>query len=705
MSVTRFAHQGLFQSSLSIIAMMVLSACNIVSTRELLDATTLTRTRVIVGDPTDGSNAFPPGGTIIIAASATLRTSTLMNITLISAAGKSESFQVTERGNDVYALTPVNGLASATAYVLTIPTAVVDLQGRAIASAVSVSFSTYDSSGISVVSHNLGSVFPEGTTTVNASITFNRPVNGVAFSSTALSVSADSGCLNCSTLSSLSGSGAGPYTFTISGLLSASTYLVNLGSDIKDANGISANTQVAFSIGPAFTLAKNPIGRGVYSDGWGMQDHAPKIATDPSGNIYVGGTFSGTINFGGGNRTVTLGTFALYLAKYDSSGNYLWDTMFDMPSGASEHLQGMVADATGVYLTGLFCNQYTWPGQGLIGTSSKCNGLVAKVNAGGTTSWASAISSSGSGNSSTRGLRLDRSGNLVVVYATNSATSSSTFSKMGALTGCGAGDGNGGSYWLVGINASNGACQWTTSQFLWVSANHAFVDMDFDASNMYVAGVLSGNAYVGRFTYNSTNVAPVSAASYTATGGNSGAWGIVKDPANNDLYVAGVTGVATNFNCSPTPCTSVGSASNADVFLLRIPTTFGNAVWAKSYGGTAADNFLGIGFSNNRIRLLMNYDATIFNTYNNSFGCATMKGIGSLDQLFITSDTSGNFTGGRFIGSSVTDIVGAAGNLSGFSMDASGKIYGALYMGQGKIGSTSINISNSPPDLAFWRME
>jgi hypothetical protein len=53
-----------------------------------------------------------------------------MNITLISAAGKSESFQVTERGNDVYALTPVNGLASATAYVLTIPTAVVDLQGR-----------------------------------------------------------------------------------------------------------------------------------------------------------------------------------------------------------------------------------------------------------------------------------------------------------------------------------------------------------------------------------------------------------------------------------------------------------------------------------------------------------------------------------------------------------------------------------------------
>lgn len=679
------------------------SACNFVSTRDLLDATTLARTRVIVATPSDGSTNFPPGGTLILTASATLKLSSLSNITLNSASGAMINLQVLESGNDTYALVPANGLASSTAYTLTIPASVVDMQGRAISPAVITRFSTYDSSGISVANHNLGSIFAEGTTTINASITFNRPVSGVTFSSTSLSVQADSGCLNCTTLSSLSGSGAGPYTFTISGLLSASTYLVNLGSDIKDANGISANTQVTFNIGPSFTLVKNPVGRGTYSDGWGMQDHAPRIAVDPSGNVYVGGTFTGTANFGGGNRTVAAGTIALYLAKFDASGAYLWDIMYDLPLNAGEHIYGMVADASGVYFTGLFCNQYTWPGQGLIGTNGKCNGFLAKVNSAGTNAWAGALSS-GSPNSSLRSLRFDRSGNLVVLYGNNSATTSSTFSKMGALTGCGTGDANSGNSWLFGVNATTGACQWSANQFFWISANHTPQDFDFDSTNMYVAGVLSSNAYVGVFTYNSTTTAPVASASYNATGGNSGGTGIVKDPSSNDLYVAGTTGIATNFNCSPTPCTSVGSSSN-DAFLMRIPTTLGNPVWARSYGGTASDNYLGIGFSNNRVRLLMNYDGTIYNSNTINFGCGSMKGIGSLDQLLITTDTSGNFTGGRFIGSSTTDIVGTVSNLNGFAMDSSGKIYGALYMGQGKIGSTPVNISNAPPDLTFWRME
>jgi hypothetical protein len=56
-------------------------------------------------------------------------------------------------------------------------------------------------------------------------------------------------------------------------------------------------------------------------------DTGDAVAADAAGNIYVGGTFRGTVDFDRGPGTVTLtstGTPDAYLAKYSAAGSLVW---------------------------------------------------------------------------------------------------------------------------------------------------------------------------------------------------------------------------------------------------------------------------------------------------------------------------------------------------------------------------------------------
>lgn len=80
-------------------------------------------------------------------------------------------------------------------------------------------------------------------------------------------------------------------------------------------------------------------------------DDPRAICVDASDNIYLAGTFSNTVNFGGGNL-VSAGAYDIFLAKYNSAGTHLWSKRF----GSSDFDFGMSVgvDGSGVYLTGYF---------------------------------------------------------------------------------------------------------------------------------------------------------------------------------------------------------------------------------------------------------------------------------------------------------------------------------------------------------------
>ena len=49
------------------------------------------------------------------------------------------------------------------------------------------------------------------------------------------------------------------------------------------------------------------------------------MAVDSAGNVYVTGTFAGTASFGGGaTNLVATGGTNMFVAKYTSSGAFLW---------------------------------------------------------------------------------------------------------------------------------------------------------------------------------------------------------------------------------------------------------------------------------------------------------------------------------------------------------------------------------------------
>jgi len=119
----------------------------------------------------------------------------------------------------------------------------------------------------------------------------------------------------------------GSYTLTNEGSLSA--FLVKY-----DASG-----SVLWAIDPQICS---------FNKGYG-------VATDAFGNVYmVGGFLSDTIMFGS-TMLFNLGTFASYVVKYDSNGNFIWAKTATGMVGGDDNAYAIAIDNDGyLYVTGEF---------------------------------------------------------------------------------------------------------------------------------------------------------------------------------------------------------------------------------------------------------------------------------------------------------------------------------------------------------------
>lgn len=161
-----------------------------------------------------------------------------------------------------------------------------------------------------------------------------------------------------------------------------------------------------------------------WSHSWGNAQAAaaPSLALDDHHNVFIAGTFMGTIDFDPGpGMSVFTSSFSgfgsdSYICKYDSNGQFQWVKTWTASIGIHK-ADRIIWDKEGfLYVTGYFTGTCDFdPGPdvyNLTGTGSKDELYVMKLTSDGQLIWA--ISTQGQGNKYVNAIAVDKNENIVL---------------------------------------------------------------------------------------------------------------------------------------------------------------------------------------------------------------------------------------------------------------------------------------------------
>jgi hypothetical protein len=199
----------------------------------------------------------------------------------------------------------------------------------------------------------------------------------------------------------------------ITGMYTGST--ITFGSFTLTNLGSSDMFLVKYDPNGNVLWAKSAGSLGLYADGsigshW---DRGMSVTVDTSGNAYVTGTFSGyTITFG--SFTLTKSTFydAVFIVKYDNSGNVIWAKSAG-GKDFTDWVRSITTDASGnIYVAGYFSSSaITFGSFTLTNPGAHASHMfLAKYDNAGNVLWAKSTG----GSNVALSVAADRSGNIFV---------------------------------------------------------------------------------------------------------------------------------------------------------------------------------------------------------------------------------------------------------------------------------------------------
>ncbi len=353
-------------------------------------------------------------------------------------------------------------------------------------------------------------------------------------------------------------------------------------------------------------------------------DEATSVAVDGSGNAYVIGSFTNSVDFEGTVLNAEGGN-GMFILKLDASGNFGWVQGImgkDPLNNDGIYGKSMVLDGSGnIYVTGLFdavtmdfnpasgsANEYLLSSLAQFG-----DGFIAKYDNSGNFVWAKRLR--GNMIEDSYGITLDGSGNI---YTTGYYMGTTNFNP-------------GGTYNLSSVSNSY---------------------------DIYVLKLSSSGAFLW-------------AKSMGGTGGDKGL--AITTDASGNVYTTGYYYGTSDFDPSASSSTLISNGSN-DIFVSKLDAS-GNYVWAKGMGGTGDDEGLSIttdGSSNVFICGYYNGSADFEPTANNYY---VLTAAGNSDIFVSKLDGSGNFDWSHSLGGT-TDDKGTSIHL-----DVAGSILTTGYFG------------------------
>ncbi|UOK42815.1 MULTISPECIES: T9SS type A sorting domain-containing protein [Flavobacterium] len=441
------------------------------------------------------------------------------------------------------------------------------------------------------------------------------------------------------------------------------------------------------------------------------RESGKSVATDSFGNVYVVGTFSGTADFDRSAATVTLtaaGGGDMFLAKYDSNGNYLWAKAIGGASKYETPMSIAVNTVGEVIIGGFFYDTTDFdPSAATANLTSQGDSdvFIAKYDSNGNYLWAKSMG--GTGYEYSFNMVLNNSGQIHIIGELDSQ--SADFDPSGATA------------IISAINNTDGsqsadlyiAKYDTNGNYLWakVLGGDQSGSMGFESKlvvnssgEVYIGGGFSGTVDFdpSTATANLTSVDnswDMFIAKYDSYGsylwaktmGGEGKHDIVKTIAvssSGDLFVIGAFGSTVDFDPSAATVNLTATGETSNLFIAKYGSN-GNYIWAKATG--VIDNVWGLNPSS--IALSSNDDMYIGGVFQGtgdfdpSAAVANLTSAGGNDMYVAKYDSNGNYLWAKAMGSAADD------NVNSITLNSNGELY-ATGSFQNTVDFESVNTCN-----------
>jgi hypothetical protein len=328
-------------------------------------------------------------------------------------------------------------------------------------------------------------------------------------------------------------------------------------------------------------------------------ENANDIAVDNADNVIVGGGFTGNANFNGtADNMISNGGQDAFVAKFDNTGDLLWDIPFGgLGTSTNETVNAVAVDnANNVYVTGVYYGTIDVDPQPTVSyliSNGQSDVFVIKYDANGSLVWAKSMG--GSQWEAANEVVVDGSGN---VYVTGLFYGTGDYDPGAGTTNLVS---NGNYDVFVTKLDSNGDLVWANS--FGSSADDYGNSIAVDASgNVIVGGYFQGTVDfdpgTGTDNLSSAGVKDMFVAKYDAAGnhvwasrfGGSGDDNckFVTTDASGNIYHCG--NFATTADMDPgTGTANYTSNGSTDAYVQKLDAN-GQVVWTQVYGGSQDDH-------------------------------------------------------------------------------------------------------------------
>jgi len=401
-----------------------------------------------------------------------------------------------------------------------------------------------------------------------------------------------------------------------------------------------------------------------------LGDQSRRVKIDKDGNVYTTGYFQGSVDFdpGPGVATLTASDRDVFISKLDSSGNFLWAKRLGDKGGNTGDV--ITFDSIGnIYIGGNFSGTVDFNlGEGAANLTSlkKQDAFILKLDPFGNYLWAKRFGgvNDSAGDDGVSGIAVDVYGN---VFATGRFTGSVDF---GSSTQTAIRTASGDDVYIVKLNSAGdfqwvnsyggvgkdeglSIALDSTGKVYTAGSFSLSVDFDPTSVNDTITAANGEDAFILKLS--SSGIYEWAKTFGASTGGGYDAIRSIAVDLKENVYAAGTFNGVVDFGASEVQVQNfLGTNNNGyDIFVLKLNTS-GGLVWAKSMGGAGQDEARDIALDG---------DENVYTTgeFNGSVDFdpdtvtfETLTATNSVSHAFVSKlDSSGDYKWARRIGGSL----------------------------------------------------